>query len=391
MRVSVNQVEIARILSEALNLLQPWLDEGPEQLLQAVVNHARNLVGASFAGILILDGDNPAAYRYFKVSGWNSIPAQFPTGHGMFILPARTGQSLRVESISGHPLSVGVPSDHPPVEALLTIPLTLHSQPIGCMFLGKPPESGSFSTSDEELMNAFAAMCSIAISWCNQQDETRLHILADERQRIAAELHDSLSQTLFGLAREMEQLERQPVPRSAEERTAYVQRLTRVRRLTERSQSELRAILFALRDADMKPNEVALAHLVQEFERLSGISTQLTTHGALSQLPLSVRQTILKVVAESLSNIYRHANSPVALVHVDVGPHKVTVAVQDAGIGISDEALRLMHHSSGHFGLHAMTRSIAALHGTLEVFRNDDAGTTVRCTFPYDRGGGGEP
>jgi nitrate/nitrite-specific signal transduction histidine kinase len=91
-----------------------------------------------------------------------------------------------------------------------------------------------------------------------------------------------------------------------------------------------------------------------------------------------------------LANVYRHANSPVAVVHVLVEPDKATVTVQDAGVGISDEALRLMNHPTGHFGLHSMTRSVAALNGTLDIFRNDDGGTTVRCTFPihYDSNSG---
>ncbi|WP_026962963.1 GAF domain-containing sensor histidine kinase [Alicyclobacillus herbarius] len=381
-RATTNQAEVLRILSEALERLQPWMEEGLEPLLQAVVDHARTLVNAAFAGIIITEPKDPFTIRYFKVSGWDTMPMELPKGHGMYFIPAKTGDSLHVESISGHPLSVGMPKGHPPVEALLTIPLKYHGQAIGCIFFGKPPKTSPFTKTDEDMMNGFASLCSIFISWCDQQNENCFRILTEERRRIAEELHDSLSQTLFAVAREIDRLERLTV----EEHSELQARTTRLRELTEQCQSELRAILFRLMDDEARPNATALTHLVQEFERISGISTKLITHGNFGRLSLPIRQTMLKVVAESLTNIFRHANSPVAIVHLLVETDEATLTVQDAGIGISGEALRLITHPTGHFGLHSMARSVAILNGQLDIFRNEDGGTTVRCTFPirYD-------
>ncbi|WP_067925215.1 GAF domain-containing sensor histidine kinase [Alicyclobacillus shizuokensis] len=377
---TTNQAEVLRILSEALERLQPWMEEGLEPLLQAVVDHARTLVNAAFAGIIITEPKNPSTIRYFKVSGWDGKPVEFPKGHGMYFVPVKTGDSLHVDSISGHPLSVGMPTGHPPVEALLTIPLKYHGQAIGCIFFGQPPKTGSFTKSDEDMMNGFASLCSIFISWCDQQNENCFRILTEERQRIAEELHDSLSQTLFAVVREIDRLERLTVA----EKSELQARTARLRELTEQCQSELRAILFRLMDDEARPNVTALTHLVQEFERISGISTKLITHGDgdFSRLSLPIRQTILKIVAESLTNVFRHANSPVAIVHLLVETDAATITVQDAGDGISDEALRLITHPTGHFGLHSIARSVAVLNGQLDIFRNEDGGTTVRCTFP---------
>jgi nitrate/nitrite-specific signal transduction histidine kinase len=375
---TTNQAEVLRVLSEALERLQPWMEEGLEPLLQAVVDHARTLVNAAFAGIIITEPKDSSTIRYFKVSGWDAKLTQLPKGHGMYFVPAKTGDSLHVDSISGHPLSVGMPPGHPPVEALLTIPLKYHGQAIGCIFFGKPPKAGPFTQTDEDMMNGFASLCSIFISWCDQQNESCFRILTEERQRIAEELHDSLSQTLFAVAREIDRLERLTVEEDSELRA----RTARLRELTEQCQSELRAILFRLMDDDARPNVTALTHLVQEFERISGISTKLITHGDFSRLSLPIRRTMLKVVAESLTNVFRHANSPVAIVHLLIEADEATITVQDAGVGISDEALRLITHPTGHFGLHSMARSVAVLNGQLDIFRNEDGGTTVRCTFP---------
>lgn len=380
MREPTQYMDLFQILSDALERLQPCMDEGLEPLLQAAVDYARELVHASFAGIIILERKNPSTIRYFKVSGWHSEFFEFPKGHGMYIVPAKTGNPLRVESIAGHPLSVGIPSGHPPIEAFLAIPLRRHGQTMGCMFFGKPPKAGTFTKNDEDIMTGFGSLCAMAISWCDQKEEQRFHILAEERRRIAEELHDSLSQTLFAVAREIDRLE-QIVP-TVKEKEELQGRIARLRALTHQCQSELRAILFRLIDDEAKPDLSALMDLIQEFERVSGISTQLITHGNLYRLSQPVQQTVLKIVAESLANIYRHANSPVAVVHVLVDEDKATIAVQDAGVGISDEALHFMTHPTGHFGLYSMARSVAMLNGTLDIFRNDDGGTTVRCTFP---------
>jgi nitrate/nitrite-specific signal transduction histidine kinase len=380
MREPTPFTELFQILSDALERLQPCMDEGLEPLLQAVIDYARELVRASFAGIIILEPQDPSTVRYFKVSGWHSEFSEFPKGQGMYFLPAQTGHSLRVDSVAGHPLSVGIPAGHPPIEAFLTIPLQRHGQTMGCMFFGKPPKAGAFTKNDEDMMTGFASLCAMAISWCEQREKHRFHILTEERRRIAEELHDSLSQTLFAVAREIDRLERMVT--TAKEKGELQARIARLRELTNQCQSELRAILFRLIDGETKPNLSALTDLVQEFERVSGISTQLITHGNLHQLSEPVQQAVLKMVAESLTNIYRHANSPVAVVHVLVDADKATVVVQDAGVGISDEALRLMNHPTGHFGLYSMARSVAMLNGTLDIFRNDDGGTTVRCTFP---------
>ncbi|CAM3477372.1 GAF domain-containing protein [Hydrogenibacillus schlegelii] len=384
MREGSADLNVAQIVSETMELLEPWMEEGLEPLLQAVVDYARKMVGASFAALVITDPGDPSTIRYFKVSGWSLKASELPKGHGLYILPAKTGRSLRIESISRHPKSVGVPQNHPPVEALLSIPLKHRGRPIGCVFFGKAPSEGAFSQNDEEIMNGFAAMCAIAISWIYQKEDKRFHIVTEERRRIAEELHDSLSQTLFAVAREIDALE-QALP-TAEKKDAVRARITRLRELAVRCQSELRAILFRLMNDEVHPRTAALTHLVQKFERLSGISTQLVIRGPFERLSLPIRQTILKIIAESLTNIYRHAHSPVAFVHVLVAEEQVHVVVQDAGIGISDEALRFVSHPSGHFGLHSMARLVAGLNGEFEIFRNEDGGTTVRCTLPIHAG-----
>jgi len=376
-----SKTDIPRILARTMERLQPLMDGEPDALLQAVIDHACQLAKAAFAGLIVL-GDDDSSYRCFKISGWDSTPTTLPSDHGIFLLPAKTGQTLRIRNVSDHPMSVGTPSNHPPVSAFLGVPLVVHGKSIGCIFLGKPPAGGSFTLHDENLMMAFSSLCAMMITLVDLKDEERLRTIGDERRRIANELHDSLSQTLFVLGNEIDDLANRLNQTELAEVSGLIQR---VRHLTKLSQSELRAALFKLTDSSLHPNLTTLRELVDDFQEATGITTQLMTEGDFGKMSLPLRQVVSKVVAESLANVYRHAESPIAIVHVSVGMDEAAVTIQDTGVGISDAALQMMSHPTGHFGLRSMVRNLRDLKGTLQVHRNEDGGTTVQCTVPLRR------
>lgn len=376
---SARTTDMPRILTDTLLQLAPLMDSTPDACLQSAIDSARRLVGADYAGLIVLDKEEPTSYRFFKVSGWDRTPHTFPRGHGVFTLPAKTGRPLRIEAVPTHPLSVGTPDDHPPVNAFLGVPIEYGQTILGCMFFGKPKDGGLFTQHDEDIMLAFSTVCAMVIQVVDQKDAERTATIYKERQRIANALHDTLSQTLFVLRKEIDKLTRQLVP----EPSSDVQHtLSELNELTQLCQTELRAALFTLTDQAPHPSMHSLSQMVEEFERTTSIATQLLTEGDFGRLSLSVRQVITKVAAESLANVYRHAKSDIAVLHVAIGDDTALLVVQDAGIGISDEDIRLSQHPTGHFGLHSMAQSVREVGGQLCVFRNEDGGTTVQCEFP---------
>ncbi|WDL96268.1 GAF domain-containing sensor histidine kinase [Alicyclobacillus sp. ALC3] len=379
MTKSTRTPDISRMLTDTLTRLGPLMDGTPDACLQAVIDSARSLVGADYAGLIVLDREEPTSYRYFKVSGWDRTPHSFPRGHGVFTLPAKTGQSLRIEAVPSHPLSVGTPGDHPPVNAFLGVPIACNEAILGCMFFGKPRDGGVFTQHDEDIMVAFSTISAMIIQVVDQKDAERTAIIYGERRRIANALHDTLSQSLFVLRKEFEQLTQQL---SLELTSDVKHSLSQLQDLVQLCQSDLRAALFQLTDTAPHPSMHSLAQMVQEFERTTGISTQLLTEGDFGRLSAPIRQVVTKVTAESLANVYRHAQSDIAVVHVAVNDELAQLVIQDAGIGISEEAVRLIIHPTGHFGLHSMAQSVRDAGGRLSVFRNEDGGTTVQCEFP---------
>lgn len=366
-------------LQHAISNLQLHADEGIEPLLQSSVDTGRHLLSATFGGILLTNADDTDTDRWFKVSGWTGARALRPRGEGLYIYPLKSGQSLRVDDVRTHPLSVGIPSDHPPIGSLLTVPLCTSGQPAGCMFFSNPPGQGIFTESDEELANAYASACALTLTMFGVQDSIKEAARIAERQAIANQLHDSVSQSLFALTRDLEQICRR---RTSATRSVPSAALKRVWQHAAIAQSSLRATLFRMNQHRASGRDADLARLVAEFTRDSSVRTELFVHGDSTRIAAPLRQTLFNIVSESLSNVVRHAQSRHAMVQVCVDNESVTVSVQDAGIGITDEAIGMIDYSVSHFGLYSMTAAAREAGGQFEIFRNEDGGTTVRCSLP---------
>lgn len=352
---------------------------GLEPLLQTVVDAARELVGAAMGGLLVLDPVDPSRYEYFKVSGWPG-PAGFPEGHGLFALPYKTGQPLRVADIRHHPRSVGTPAGHPPVGALLAVPLVMRDHMLGSLFLAHRPGGPAFSAEDEELLMAFSTQAAIAIENARLYTKAEQLAVLQERARISQRLHDSVSQIFFVLGIEVDRLLRSARITDPE----LQQALRRIRSLVAHGAGETRAAIFSLSEdiAVDRPAEQMLEELVRQFERTSGIETTLVTLGSLDMVPKPILRSAMKIISESLNNVRRHSGSPVATVSVSFDGQSLYLSIQDAGCGISDQALAQLAEPSTHYGIRSMRSLVEEFNGSFAIFRNDEGGTTVRVQLP---------
>ncbi|MCL8206604.1 MAG: GAF domain-containing protein [Actinomycetia bacterium] len=351
---------------------------GLDPVLQGVVDAARELVGADMGGLLVLDADRPGRYAFFKVSGWPG-PAGFPEGRGLFALPYKTGQVVRVADIRRHPDAVGTPPGHPPVGAFLAVPLSMRERVLGSLFLAHRPGGPTFSAADEELLVAFSVPAAIAIENARLYAKAEQLAVLQERARISRRLHDTVSQIFFALGIAAERL-----GRTAAADHVWREGLGEIRRLVQQGLVEVRAALFALSD-DRGPDdasEQSLEDLVRRFERTSGVKTILAIRGSFDLVPAAWRRGVRQVVAESLNNVFRHSRSPVAFVSVVYDGAQLAVSVQDAGVGIGEAEMARLGDSPTHFGVRSMKHLVEELGGTFAIFRNDEGGTTVRVQIP---------
>lgn len=203
-------------------------------------------------------------------------------------------------------------------------------------------------------------------------------LVAEERSRIAREIHDSLEQTLFAAKWQLE---------TAEEIASDAQRgiLEKLHALLERGMAETRDAVWALRSGTFGrlPLHRALTALAEEALAGAGISCAVKVEGAPFALPAHVEWHLGRIVREALTNILKHAGASSVEILLAFEPHQLVTRVRDDGRGAHLD--REAKAKEGHFGLRGMEERARALGATLSIETTPGCGTTVIVTIPKTR------
>jgi signal transduction histidine kinase len=241
------------------------------------------------------------------------------------------------------------------------------------MFAISHPEQGVYTDHHAQLATAMANYAAIAIENARLHEQTRSVAALEERQRLARELHDSVSQALYGIglgaqtARAL--LERDP--------SRAVDPLNYVLQLAEAGLAEMRALIFELR-----PESLATEGLVAALEKQTaatraryGISVAADLPSE-PDLPLAEKEALYRIAQEAMHNTVKHARA--TRIELTLDPRTtVLLRVRDDGVGFDPEG-----SFPGHLGLRSMRERIERLGGTLSIESTRGQGTTITATLP---------
>lgn len=196
----------------------------------------------------------------------------------------------------------------------------------------------------------------------------------DERQRLARELHDSVSQQLFAIAMLSAAAERHAAARSP----ALSGTLAQLQGLAEAAQREMRGLLLHLRPVELAGR--ALAEAARAF--LDGIEERHQLQTSLQfevniELGPAIEEQLFRVLQEAVANVLKHAQATQVQVLLAVEDGNVVLTITDNGIGI-DTTVEAGHDS---YGLHSMQERTQAVGGHFEIWRRNQ-GTAVRVQVP---------
>jgi PAS domain S-box-containing protein len=190
-----------------------------------------------------------------------------------------------------------------------------------------------------------------------------------ERERLARDLHDAVTQSLFSVSAIAEAL-----PSVWERDQAAARRgLEELRQLTQGTLAEMRALLLELRPAALTEQRLDVL-LHQLSEAMAGrtrvpVKTQIT--GACS-LPTEVRIALYRIAQEALNNITKHAMASGAAVNLDCQPGHARLCIRDDGRGFDPEAI-----PPGRLGVNIMRERAQAIGALLRIESEPDHGTSV--------------
>src|ERR1700694_2685061 len=269
-----------------------------------------------------------------------------------------------------------------PWSVIVSLPLMHHGAAIGALnayypSAQRPPEI------DMSFLRAMADQATSAVDYARLLRASREKVALEERQRLARDLHDSVSQAVYGIALGA----RSAMELLAEDPSQVREPLEYVLRLSEAALAEMRALIFELRPEALEREGLtgALKHHTAVLRTRHGIEVEesLAREPAMSW---DTKQALYRIAQEALHNAGRHARATRVRIVLSQDDSQIRLEVADNGVGFDTES-----EHPGHFGLNTMRERATELGGSLEINSRPQAGTTVRAIIPATRPHPAEP
>jgi two-component system NarL family sensor kinase len=256
-----------------------------------------------------------------------------------------------------------------------SIPLTIGDRPLGIMNL-TGPSWRKLTATELRLLSTIAYQVGIAVERARLAEEMTRLARAEERERIAREIHDTLAQGLTGIALHIEAA----LPRLADDPERAQARLQRALEVTRDSLQEARRSVLHLRTTSLagKPLADALAGLGRRFTHETGILVRVSASGR-EQLPLPVESELFRIAQEALANVRAHARAHQVTLTLREGEGRVLLSIRDDGVGFAPSSA-----GEGHHGILGMRERARLVGGSLRIRSRIGRGTTVTATVPLE-------
>ncbi len=261
---------------------------------------------------------------------------------------------------------------------LVTVPITVRSRPIGVLSAINPI-TRRFSDDQIALMAVLGAFAGTAVENARLHSQSHYALLADERRRIAKEMHDGLSQSLFSASLEIDVCRK----RLHSDPQDVCGRLDRVQAIVVRSLTELRRYIYDLRPVSLSKLGLvgAIEMRVQEIAGANDLSIRVYVEGQERPLPPGVESCIYRVAQEATSNVAKHARANRAVLVLTYRPSGIEFLIEDDGRGFDVGRASERADNDECMGLRSMRDRVFAEGGSFQVI-SDNRGTSLMADMP---------
>jgi len=346
-----------------------------EPVLQRLVDAARDLAGARYAAVGVPDGEG--AFERFITSGMtDELVAKMgplPRTHGLLGAMLESPEPYRTLDIRTDPRFRGWwPRAHPTMRSFLGVPIVARGGIIGAFYLTDKVGADAFDADDQQVIEMLAAHAAIAIENARLYERSRELSVVEERNRVARELHDSVTQNLFGVVLAADAAATL-LDRDAD--AARVQ-LQRVQELARAGMEELRSLIFELRPAALADEGLA-ATLRKHLGILRRVHQQdISLKVAGTPRPGGATDgDVFRIAQEAVHNAVRHADAEHIAVGLSARNGHLVLTVDDDGVGFDPDEAAMR---ARRLGLTSMEERAKALGGVLTIDSRPGDGTRVR-------------
>lgn len=368
------------------------------ELLERAADAIHELLGYPNVAIPLLDPVDPhtlvltttgGAYRHI-VKGEYRIPIESGI-MGAAVVERRT---QLVNDVAGDPRHLPTPGADG-IVAELAVPILLGERVLGVLNV---ESDQALDEEDAASLQIIADQLAVAVENARLYERGQRVAALEERQRLARDLHDSVTQHLFGMVLMGESL-------AAAWRRDEAEGERRAQRLVDLSRAalaEMRALLAELRPDVDEPSGEAAAGMARVRRdglpaALSRVAEQMPSDAPCIELDTAAyvpqgpetEEAIYRIVQEALANVVKHAKASTVRVAVATRDGETVLEVEDDGVGFRSGRRRMSRrkgHASGGLGLTTMRERAEARGGTLRLDSRMGGGTRVEVRIPEERG-----
>lgn len=389
-----------------------------DKVLQRIVDLALDLYNASRAGILVLDQDDGRPRFVTATIDPTDLdgPNQPSKGLGLLNSLLQTNKPLRLCNTTSDPAAAGLQSLHPAIHCFLGVPIIARGKAIGALYVTDPRDGSDFRDEDEQMMVMLAAHAAVAIENARLYEEIRrinealetrvqerttqlkavseertryaealrqvldrtVRVQEEERQRIAKEMHDGVSQWLLGALYEMQAAKLQLPQEPAE----AIANLDDAQAMLKRVKEEMRRVIYDLHPPVLESNGLAAAlrSYANEYQRMTGIPCQVEVSGICKRLLPKQELALYRIAQEALHNAAVHAAARQVTITVAFNSDEAQLCISDDGSGFSLEKVR--SGSQPHLGLLGMYERAYSVGGDVRIESAPGQGTRIYVRTP---------
>ena len=355
-----------------------------EAVLQRVVEQARLLVGARYGALSVIGDDN--RIRSFITAGVSDEERRRigdpPLGRGLLGVVLHEGRRLRLADLGSDSRSAGFPVNHPPMKSLLAVPVPAKGGFHGNLYLTEKAGASEFSFRDEQTLARFATAAALAIDNAALLQRLSSLAIAEERVRIARELHDGMAQVLAYVNTKAQAVQELLRGGRTGDAQAHLEQLAAAAREVY---TDAREGIFGLRtmvgpQAAFGP---ALAGYLETWSQQTGV--EVRSEGLADETLAggsAVELQLLRIVQEALANVRKHAAARRVDVTLAHAADRLNVHIVDDGRGFDPQ--HISRRGFPRFGLATMRERAESVGGRLDVESAPGQGTRVRISLPLE-------
>ncbi|MFN2232595.1 MAG: GAF domain-containing protein [Anaerolineales bacterium] len=338
-----------------------------EDVLTIVCTDAIELTGATGSAVLLLEDE-----MWFRVKSSSGVPIpvleRLPVGDSFAGLVIEQGKPLLLNDPESEMQAYY--RNHN-LRTLLAVPLIVDDTIIGALDVVNKP--GGFTNGDIQLIQLFADQVAIAIEHALLHQQAEKLAVIEERQRLARELHDSVTQALYSVTLYADATR---MAISAGKNEVANEHLRELQKMAREAMMDMRLLIFELHPPVLEEEGLvtAVQTRLETVEARSGLRTSLHVEGEENRLPLSIEEELYRVVQEALSNAVKHAKAETISIDFLYEDDHFCLEVRDDGRGFNRADAR----QSGGLGLRGIEERVERIGGNLIIESAAEMGTALK-------------